>query len=204
MLIKLKGYDTDTEDWVNLKVDSSGRLIIAPISPIIRLYNRASAQLNIVNSVAETIFYSFTITGGDLSTNKVLHIKIIGDYFNNRGASSRVTVKIYLNDSVIYEDISVSFTNNVARIPYIFDLLLANQNVVNSQVLGGNLRFGVPDGATIGIGDMGTDEIRLDTPIFGVSTEDTSSDLLFKITITHTDAHANTSMRRQYAFSELI
>lgn len=28
MIIKIMGYDSDTEDWVEIKVDSNGRIVV--------------------------------------------------------------------------------------------------------------------------------------------------------------------------------
>lgn len=181
------------------------------------VYDRTAAALDIVSSGAETTLYSKTVTGGHMSTNRMLRLTLVGDYFNNSAATRTLQLKVKFGGTTIFDDTAGDAVNAItvsaARRPLILQLWLGNQGATNAQFLGGFVSIGQPGGATTGIGDLaqmtlgsgsGTNQAFLPITSDGVAALDTTTDKLLDITVTHSAANASLSVRRQYAVLELL
>ena len=161
--------------------------------------NISQSQTNVVNTVTETEIYSFQIPANTLGTNKAINLRMIGDLLSNAATASNYIIRIKLGATTMYQDGSVSYAVNAARAPFDCDLILANQGATNSQVLGGRFSFGAAAGATTGIGDLSS-TLRVQGTLFGTAAEDSTTPLSLVITVENSQADANVSFRKQYAF----
>lgn len=54
--------------------------------------NRSNADITVVNTVAATNIYSFTVPGGTLKTTGFLRLRLIGEYLNNSGSGANLQI----------------------------------------------------------------------------------------------------------------
>jgi len=169
----------------------------------ITVQDRVVTQLDVVSTNAETTFYTYNIPANTLSTNKAVRLTIIGDFLNNIDTSQRVTVKVKLGATTLYADQSTGFSKSTIRYPFIMQFIMGNQNAANVQVLGGFIHLGLQP-ATTGLGNLADTASQIVASVFGTAAEDTTAVRTFLVTVQLTSSSASLSMRRQWAFLELI
>ena len=108
--------------------------------------------VDLVNSAAETTFYSNTVPGGFLGLNGMLRIHFLADYLNNSAGTDSLTIRLYWGGSVVLTSTISSIAQSANRrvLRGFFDLSATNSQA--SQVAGGNVILG--DALTAGT--MGT------------------------------------------------
>lgn len=161
-------------------------------------------QLDIVNSVAEETLYSVTIPGGLLTTVRGVRFHIAGDYLNNSGAGRTLQVRVLYDDTAMYDDTTAAITANALRTGFNINCILGAQGSTAIQTVTGDIRIGARTATVAGVGGLDTSAINVDCPFYGSAAENSDTDLIFKVTVTHAVADANLSLRRQYAFTEVL
>ena len=170
-----------------------------------RVVDRGATDFEIVNDATEQSFFKATIPANALGTDKLARMEIVGDWLNNTGSSRTFTVKIKLNSTIVYQDVSRSSSSSSDRYPFLLRLLVGNQGATNVQTVGGLIMLGDRGQATVGIGDLADDEIRFNTPFNGIAgAEDSTAAMDIEVMIQHSNAHANLSLRRHYAIVEIL
>jgi len=165
-----------------------------------------SKQRNLLveNTTTETDLWTYTVPANTLGTLNALHVRIIGSILNSAGTVSFI-LKWYYGATVLFNDSYASLTTNAARRPLDFDVVLAGNNATNAQVFGGNMMLSIPIAATIGTGDLATDEQQGLSPINGVdSAEDSTASKVFKLTVTPSTASVNAEILISQSYTELI
>lgn len=105
----------------------------------------------------------------------------------------------------MYDDLTIAFAASANRYPFIIEFMLFPKNSTSSQGVAGTIWMGLPGGATTGIGDIATDELRTLTPFVGVNaSEDSTTALDLKVTVTHATNNASLSARKLYSIIEKL
>ena len=158
---------------------------------------------DIVNTVTETDLLSYTVPANTLGTTHALRVNISCDYFNNSGANRTFILKIKYGSTTMYQDTTDVFAVLSSRRPVMIDFIFFPKNATNSQGVVGNITASFTGLATTGFGDLATDEVLVQTPFVGVNaSEDSTTSLALKVTITHSAADANLSLRKVFSTIE--
>lgn len=168
--------------------------------------DRQVTQLNIASSSSLTTFYTFSVPANVMDTQKMLRLRLFGDYLANSG-SSTLRVQVVFGGTTMYDETSTGMTANANRKPFDFEFLLANQNSASVQVLGGTIGCGISGGATTGLGGMNTvitNATGFSTPVFGTAAVNTGSAQTLTVSTQHSVNNANVSIRRQFAILEVL
>ena len=160
---------------------------------------------DIVNTTTETDLWIYTVPANTLGTNKALRVLIRCDYLNNSAGTANVRFRIYYGATEIVEDLGATTAIDAARRAYTIDFMLWARNATNSQNVAGTVLVGAAGLATTGIGNLGDDELITNGPFIGInSSEDSTASKVLKVTIAHSVADTNISLRRLYAVIELL
>lgn len=157
------------------------------------LYYRGFNE-SVSNTTAATDLVGFDILGGDLGTNKILCVDVVGYIRNTSGVSANFVLSVNLGSTTIFSAAAKSMVSDISDdYQFTLSLMLANADSASVQVLGGNMiiNLGLDDGT--GRGQIGTDEISVNGLIGdkGGVTEDTSTDKAFSIKVQPSVANAN-------------
>ena len=160
-------------------------------------------ELDVVNTLAETDFLSYTVPANTLGTTHGLRVRITADYLNNSAATRTLTIKIKYGSTTLWEDTTKALGTTASRYPLFIEFVLFPKNATNSQGVAGLIMLGTAAGATTGIGDVATDEISALAPIVGANaSEDSTTALDLKVTVTHSTNNSNLSVRKLYSIIE--
>lgn len=159
-----------------------------------------TTEVDVVNDATERQIYSELITGGKLGSDRSLLLWLWGDYLNNSGANRTLTPRVKFGTSTLWAATASAIPPGANRTPFEMLILLANRGLTNSQLMRGVFKLGRPDFApTTGIGDLDSSAAAWMKPFGGTSAEDTIADRTLQITVQHSVANANLSLRMQYA-----
>lgn len=195
--------DTGGRSKPHYRDDATGDILLTGV------IDRATADLDIVNTTVETTLYSFAVPANALGTNGLLRFTVFGDYLNNSGAGETMTLRIKFGGTTLYQDVTGSIAAATARRPFRIVGEIGNKGATNVQFLVAHWELGAAGSATTGIGDIGaggaTGEIGQHVVASaGDAAIDTTLAATLDITIAHSVASLSISMRRKYAVLELI
>jgi hypothetical protein len=101
--------------------------------------NRDVAEATVGPSdTAETTVFSYTVPGGTLSTNKMLRVTLLGDYFNNSGGTSTFTVRAKFGGTTFFSA-NPTLAALATRRQVVLNLTLSAFNSTSAQVGSGSL-----------------------------------------------------------------
>jgi len=201
---KLKGYYPTGETWLPIKVDENGKVVVTGISTGGGAENRVTDTVTITNTTTETTVYSYTVPANKLSTNKMLRLTLVGDYLNNSGANRSLRLRIYLGDTLIFDDSGSVVSPYPDLRAWRLTLNLSNLGAVDSQFLSGFFNVSSASEALVGTGDFAGTVDDCTLTFCGSASEDTTADKLFKVTLTFSAANENLTLKCYYALLELI
>lgn len=160
----------------------------------------------ISNTAVETAILSYTIPANLMGTDKILEISISGYFLNNSGTTASATfrLKVKLGAAAMYSDITAVQTNSTNFAPVYMDLKVIESNSTSAQRLGGLVATGLTGAATVGSGDLGTDECLALTPIRGTGTQDMTVNQDLEVSIELGKADANLVFVRDYWTIKLV
>ena len=164
---------------------------------------RSATLLDVVNSAAETTLFSATIPANMLASDRSARLTLIGDYLNNSGANATLRVRAKFGATTLWDDTSANIATNATRRALTVDLLLANRGATNSQALGGRIDLSALP-ATTGLGDFAAASAVVGAVFSGTAAEDSTVAKTLAVTVQHSAANANLSVRRLYAVLELV
>lgn len=192
-----------------LNADLAGSIALSKLAQTVAVvYDRSTAGVDVNTSTTETSLYTKSITGGDMSTNRMLRLSMFGDVLHNNVAGDTVTWKFKFGGTTFFADTSsVSAATGAARQPWRADIRVANLGAANSQMIEGIWNYVVPGTAapTTGIGDIQTGTTAAgEGAISTLGTIDTTTAQTLDITIQWSASSANNSFRLRYAVLELV
>lgn len=170
---------------------------------VTRPYDKAASGIDVVSSTTETNLYLKTITGGDMGTDRMLRLTMLGDILFNDGASG-TTLRIKFGGTTLWED-TIASSASATRRPYALQLFLGNQGSASVQFLAGTWNFGGV-GATTGLGDVNFTDAGQPNAFSsgGTAALNTAVNQDLVVSAQHSANSANLSIRRFYAILELL
>ena len=192
----------DGTNWVPATLPATG----------ISVYDRVTTAVDVNTSVTETSIYTKSITGNDMSTNKMLRLSAIGDYLHNNAAGDTLTLRVKFGGTTFYAYAGLlGNVTGAARHPWVLDLRVANLGATNSQMIAGSVITESADtgAATTGIGQWAVTDAfgqKMSAAPLGISTLgtiDTTANQTLDVTVQWSASSANNSWRMRYAVLEL-
>jgi hypothetical protein len=155
-------------------------------------------------TTSETTVYSFTVPGGTLSTNKALRLSLIGDYLNNSGGTSDLTVKVKYGATTVatmdrHTAVAASASRRIATLECMISALAAT----NAQITMAQFYLSTAAGVAGADAedDLGLGAIRA---VHASVAEDSTADKNLVVTVQHSVSNANTSFRAHVVHLELL
>lgn len=183
-------WDDTNSKWVPSTLNLTGGVVV----------DRKTTQKDVVNTVAETDLFDgeLLLTGNTLGIGGFVLLVAGGDYLNNSGAVQTIRLRLKLGATTIWDSgVSSSFAANAARRHWALMALIANTGATNSQMAMGIFHQGQPGTPTTGWGFIATQSDG--TGFGGTAAEDTTADKALALTLVHSAANANLSMRLEKA-----
>jgi hypothetical protein len=152
--------------------------------------DRTTTTNDVANTTVETAIYNVSIPGGTLGTNKTLRLSLIGDYLNNSGASSNLTVIVRYGTTVLFTTGANAIAASANRRSLMVNCEISAKGLTNSQV------SKVVE--TIGSGDAtgsATQGSTYNTSVHNSIAEDSTVTKNLQVTVTHGTANVNISAR---------
>lgn len=202
--------DFNTTDF-NVTEDTVGNKFTVALAtaatPGITVYDRNLTTIDVVSSGAATTIYSLTVTGNDLSTNKILEFDIFCDYLNDTASSRTIDVSIQFGSTVLWSDTMGSFAATSSRRPFSFKLFLANKNSTSIQEFWGEIKVSTNIAPFNGIGSGDDAESGFFHPIgsiTGGSLENTTTSKTFTVAVQHSSSNASLSFKKRAAIVKIM
>ena len=173
----------------------AGSLTFTPTADAPTVVDRTNTAKTVANTTDETSLYGFTMPANNMSTNKSVAIRMGGTYGNSSGATKTINFRIVFGGTEMYQDVTPAFANGLTCAWHV-DLMLCNQTAT-AQVLYGNVGFSTTTTAITGVGSDIT--ATFFTILHGTAAENTANALRFDFYITHSGAHAATTISCTYA-----
>ncbi len=160
----------------------------------LRVYDRATSTVEVVNSDIETTIYSKTITGGDLGTNGGLRLILVGDYLNNVGPSANQTLRFKFGDTILFSQALGVSAASSTRYSWRAELVLFNESANSQKAIASIIRDN-----TMGDASATGSASRLKV---AAAAENTASAKTLAISVQHNLANASHSTRLLFASLE--
>lgn len=178
---------------------------IAKLNAYDRVYDKAVTEIDVANTAAETSLYSKTISAGDMQTDRMLRLTLLGDLLRNNGEDPVLRVKF--GATTLLQDTLAIGANSATRYPLLLEVWVAMLNSASSEwAMCRVIVPGAPGGATTGIGDLAGLSTTKGGLIgsSGAHSESTTVDKLLDITADWAAASAASSIRRKAAWLEMV
>lgn len=142
---------------------------------------------NVTNNTGTTAYSNVVqvpIPAGCMGTNRSVHITIAGDYLQNSGSTTNISIVMRFGATTNYHTGATnsgnfSFSNRSGRQPFEIDVHIQNIGLANSQIMGGHILFAATGTANLvgeGLPTTGT----IQSPVWGAATAiDTTSATTF-------------------------
>lgn len=171
-----------------------------------RVLDRDVITANVVNTVTETVVYSFSVPGGTLGTNRMLRLTYIGDYLNNSGSGAAFDMRVKFGGTTLIDYQATSIASNASRRDLLLGVDISAKNATNAQVVSGRLGGTVATmaGSATITSILGTNGSTENKVVINSLALDSTTALTLEITIQHGVANANISGRALAVHLELI
>lgn len=188
-----------------------------PVSQIVgfpqqsRFLDRNTSTVDVANTAADTTVYSFDIPAGQMGTDRLLRMTLIGDALHNNVGTDTIIFRVKFGGTTFMQSLQFNFdgTTSTARQPWIWETKVANVGATNSQMLVSTLSSVIGQTPTAGIGAfrMVSSQMNFATGILGVATLgaiDTTVKQTLAVSVQWSASSANNSWRRRHALLELV
>lgn len=118
------------------------------------LLTRATSTFTLTATTTETNVLGVNIPANALGTNRMIHMKLLGDMNQNSGANQTFTLKAFFSSSTIYQDATTNIASASGRRAVEMNFWLWNNNSTSSQGFGGDVNVSVQNNATVGFGQL--------------------------------------------------
>jgi hypothetical protein len=166
----------------------------------VNVLNRDVTQAEVTNTTTETTVYTFSVPGGTLGTNKALRLKLLGDHFNDDGASRDLTIRVKFGGTTILSG-TLTVTATSGRLPFIGEVQLVAANSALAQIASGDFIMGNQGSAS---GTMAATGFTFLNGMHNAVAEDSGVNRTLSVTIQHAAASGNISFRLHTATLELL
>ncbi len=170
----------------------------AQLADLVRVLDRQTATIDVVNTAVETDLYRFTVPAGLLGISGGLRITLVGDIRNNTGANQQPVLKVKFGGVSVGVTMQALTTNSLRR-QFLLDVTLLAKGSADAQTFSGGYRTGLP---TTGAAFSAIFEQA--SLLHSALAEDTAVDKDLAVTVTLPTADANLSFRRLNARLERL
>ncbi len=177
---------------------------VAKLNSFGRMYDKVVTEVDVANQAAETALYSKVITAGDLQTDRMLRLTMLGDLLRNNGEDP--VLRVNLGGTILLQDTLAIGANSATRYPFLLEAWVAMLSSAASEwAMCRVIVPGTPAGATVGVGDLA----GLSTTkggLLGSSAAhsiSTTVDQTFSVTADWVTASVASSIRCKAAYLEL-
>jgi len=153
--------------------------------------DRQVTTADVSNSTSETAIYSFSVPGGNLSTNGQLILSLIGDYLNDTGGGSTLTINVKYGATTIGAFSLGSIAQNAGRRSLQVDCMISAANATNAE----RSRCRVSLGAVATATGTGAAPGVTQEAVHNSITEDSTVAKTLQVTVTHGTISSNISGR---------
>lgn len=132
-------------DGTFLRREGSG---IVGASDVVRVLDRQTATVQVVNTAGEADLYRFTVPAGTLGAERRLRLTMLGDLLNSTGSPQVVRVRVRYGTHLIVnllgdvDSAVMSPPSSPIRVPYRWDVEVAGKGAPNAQVAAVSLLVG--------------------------------------------------------------
>ncbi len=144
-------------------------------------YDRQVTTVDVNNTTSETAIYSFSVPGGVLSTNRALRLNLSGDYLNNSGGNSNLTINVKYGATTIAACALGAVSTSANRRSLRVELILAALNATNAQISRGVVSLGSAGSAT----GTGAAPALAHEVVHNSIAEDSTAAKTLQVTVTH-------------------
>lgn len=169
----------------------------------VNVLDRKTALTDVVSTNAETDAYTFSVPGATLLTNRTLRLTFIGDYLNNSGGASNLTIKTTYGSTTIFS-VLATMAASATRDPIQGVVHLMAFGATNAQKASGDVRVHTNAGGVSGTGLVQSASMSIYSGIHNSVAEDSTGALNLKVTITHSVNAATVSGRILTALLEVL
>ena len=191
--------DDDPGDEVDIAISSTGYVEQIDVDP---------TDVTVIATTTLTSIYSVSLPAGSMGLDRVVRVRIVGDYINNTGFGRGLTIQISLGATVLYRGITSSnaiVASGIRRGSFL-DFYLVNRDDADLQIGGGRFFVGAADTPTVGIGGM----VALETDNRAAAefetiegALDTSLVQTLDVSVTHSFSSILLEYRKRMAFTDL-
>ena len=183
------------------------------------IYERRSTAVDVNTTTSEKSLYDgsvagsttgWTISGGDMATNKTYRLSLFGDYLYNNANTDTLILRVKFNNIVMWQGTIIPASSvglGANRHPWTCVLNLSNLGAANSQDVHGvfTTETGNTGAPTTGRGIIDVVNSRLQGgTLSGTGSVDTSVQQKFDVTVQWSASSANDSFKLINAVSELL
>lgn len=171
----------------------TNKTILAPSNTVSGVLDRDVTTADVVNTTVETVVYSFSVPGGTLGTNRALRLTLIGDYLNNSGADSTLTLRATFGGTPIHGATAVVIATSASRRAIRYEAMLSANNATNAQVT--TVQYVIGNAGTAGTAPTLTTKAEDSISVNNGLTLDSALAQTLSISFQHSVANANISAR---------
>lgn len=169
--------------------------------------DRQVALQTVVNTTTETAVYTFAVPANTLSTNRTIHLSLIGDLINNTGATPTYTVRVKYGATTIFQGAVQTLASSASRAAIVLDVELTAANATGAQRAKSFLWLGNGNGANTGgvaldLGD-GTSNVNARYAIHNAVAEDSTASKNLVVTYQMSAANAAADLRAHTVYTEI-
>lgn len=160
------------------------------LNDLVSIYERSTSEVDVVSTVTETTVFSKTITGGHVSNNRSLRLRIVADYLNDSGSNRNVTIRVKLGGTTLATVVGSSVPASASRLPAGLEILIQARGATNAQLVSVRHPNFTSQGTVI-------------ESLPATAAVDTTVNQTLAVTVEHSAAHASLSWRKRGADLEL-
>jgi hypothetical protein len=144
-----------------------------------------------IATTANGNFISYSVPGGTLGTNNLLHIRASGTWATLNATAKTVVITVSYGGTTMWADTSASLAGN-SNTGWNIDIVLAANNSATAQTLSGIMQIGGTGASTTGsTGDLSSDEILSQAVLNGTAAFNSAGAGTLNIAVTFSGAGSN-------------
>ena len=165
---------------------------------------RDVAEQEVVSSASETTVFTTTVSGGSLSTNKMIRVTLMGDLLNNSGGNRTLRLRLKYGSTTIFDSTAITVGSGATRGGVSLHAELSARGATNEQVCIGRAWVGQGSGVAGSAQTIAAGSGQLFHGQHNAIAEDSTGDLALAITAQLSASEATLSFVAQTVQVELI
>jgi len=157
-----------------------------------------ATEIHGTTSTSASTVYSYQIPGGLLSTQHALDLDLAATITNNACSTDLLTWKATYGAQTLYQD-TISLSSSTGTNSYRIHARLKNVDATNAQTFWWEHLIGNRTKPTVGWSGLSTGDQLRASGIGTTSTQDSTTNLTFSVTLLHSSTSTGASFQRQWA-----